>query len=54
MDYKEIMQTIANIHNRLCDVQVKGESVLPMSDCIRGLRKLIDDMNRAQAEPAAE
>lgn len=51
MDSKEIMQVLANIHNRLCDITVKGESAIPLGDCIRGLRKLIEDMNRAPAVP---
>lgn len=49
MDSKEIMMALANIHNRLCDIQVRGEQSLPLSDCIRGLRKLLEDMNKAQA-----
>lgn len=54
MDYKDIMQAIASIHNRLCDVQVRGENAIPLGDCIRGLRKLLDDMGKTQVEPKAD
>ena len=46
MDYKKIMGVLAQVHNTLFDMRVSQEQTLIVSDCVRALREVLDEMNK--------
>lgn len=55
MDHNKIMGVLAQIHNTLFDMRVSQEQTLIVSDCVRALREVLDEMNQStQQEPDKE
>ena len=46
----EIMQVMADVHNRLYRTHFAGEQMMVVSDCIKILRSTIEQMHKDRAE----
>ena len=45
-----MVERLIKIHNELMLVEVKGESVLSLGNCIFELRKICEELNKKQME----
>lgn len=46
MNKQEITQYVANVHNRLTQIMVSGDSAIMMGDTLRELRYLVQELQK--------
>ena len=48
MEMKEIANTIADIHNRLMDISVRGDDVFKLATCMSTCRSLVATLRNSE------
>lgn len=54
MDYQTIASTVANIHNALAEISVKGDDVLRMAGVLSACRELVQNIMNEQNKQTQE
>lgn len=50
MTNKEFASTIANVHNKLIEINVKGEDVFRMAEVLMTCRNIVERCNEEEAQ----
>ncbi len=54
MSKSEIVQTVANIHNTMAQIQVSGDSAIAMGGALIEMRQLVGQLQREIQDEEAE